>query len=104
MGVDDCDPNADCINLQGAYLCHCLEGYFGTGYTCKRTYIALRFVVIIFVAIAEFEEEPTTMAAPETTVVTTPEPTIVPPGIYVDPLVMMNYIDILQFQMSQRCV
>jgi hypothetical protein len=44
MGMDDCDDNGNCINLQGAYLCRCRDGYFGTGYTCKP-----------------FDEEPTVM-------------------------------------------
>ena len=35
MGTDECDRNAVCINLHGAYLCRCNNGYFGTGYTCK---------------------------------------------------------------------
>jgi len=33
-GIDDCDTNADCINLEGSYECKCHDGYSGDGVTC----------------------------------------------------------------------
>ena len=50
MELDECDDNAQCINLPGAYLCQCNDGYFGTGYTCKCTYIIISLVhVLVFI-------------------------------------------------------
>ena len=33
-GLDDCDPNATCINTIGSYDCMCNMGFTGDGFTC----------------------------------------------------------------------
>ena len=33
-GLDDCDANADCINLEGSYQCRCRDGFTGDGRVC----------------------------------------------------------------------
>lgn len=30
-----CDPNADCQNNDGSYLCSCQPGFIGDGKTCR---------------------------------------------------------------------
>ena len=30
-----CDPNADCTDLDGSYLCECRDGYSGNGEICE---------------------------------------------------------------------
>ena len=32
--LDDCDPNANCINIYGSYSCICNTGFTGDGFTC----------------------------------------------------------------------
>ena len=32
--LDDCDPNATCINTFGSYNCLCNTGFTGDGFTC----------------------------------------------------------------------
>ena len=32
--LDDCDPNANCINTFGNYSCICNTGFTGDGFTC----------------------------------------------------------------------
>ena len=32
--LDDCDPNATCINTFGSYDCMCNTGFTGDGFTC----------------------------------------------------------------------
>ena len=29
-----CDPNANCTNIDGGYMCMCLDGYMGDGEIC----------------------------------------------------------------------
>ena len=36
-GLDDCDDNADCINLVGSFQCVCWEGFTGDGKECLMT-------------------------------------------------------------------
>ena len=33
-GLDDCDPNANCTNTIGGYICTCNIGFTGDGYMC----------------------------------------------------------------------
>lgn len=33
-GDNNCSPNADCVNIPGAYQCQCRDGYEGDGLTC----------------------------------------------------------------------
>ena len=33
-GVSVCDPNAECINVVGSYLCVCKNGFTGDGSDC----------------------------------------------------------------------
>ena len=33
-GLDDCDPNANCINTFGSYDCNCKTGFIGDGFAC----------------------------------------------------------------------
>ena len=37
-----CDINADCFNLEGAYLCQCKSGYAGDGTYCRGQYLYFR--------------------------------------------------------------
>ena len=30
-----CDPNANCTNIDGGYMCMCLDGYMGNGEICQ---------------------------------------------------------------------
>ena len=30
-----CDPNANCSNIDGGYICTCLDGYMGDGEICQ---------------------------------------------------------------------
>ena len=30
-----CDPNANCTNIDGGYMCMCLDGYVGDGGICQ---------------------------------------------------------------------
>ena len=36
-GLDECNTNADCINIPGNYQCQCKSGYTGDGRTCIGT-------------------------------------------------------------------
>ena len=33
-GLDDCNQNANCINMFGSYSCICKTGFTGDGFTC----------------------------------------------------------------------
>lgn len=33
---NQCDEHAVCVNLNGAYTCHCIEGWYGDGFTCNQ--------------------------------------------------------------------
>ena len=35
-GVAKCDENADCININGSFVCICRRGFFGNGNYCMR--------------------------------------------------------------------
>ncbi|XP_030761458.1 multiple epidermal growth factor-like domains protein 8 isoform X2 [Sitophilus oryzae] len=38
LGLHDCHPQADCINTDGSFSCHCRKGYIGDGRSsCVRT-------------------------------------------------------------------
>ncbi|XP_055375614.1 multiple epidermal growth factor-like domains protein 8 isoform X2 [Condylostylus longicornis] len=38
LKIDSCSQNAECINTDGSYECHCRRGFIGNGRTeCKRT-------------------------------------------------------------------
>ena len=32
----NCDENAECINTEGSFCCHCNQGYIGNGKTCLQ--------------------------------------------------------------------
>ena len=34
-GVANCDPNADCFNTPGSFVCVCRAGFIGDGFTCS---------------------------------------------------------------------
>ena len=34
IGKHSCHVNADCLDTQGSYECHCKEGFFGNGTLC----------------------------------------------------------------------
>ncbi|XP_019621165.1 PREDICTED: IgGFc-binding protein-like [Branchiostoma belcheri] len=34
LGLDDCDPDAVCVNTHGSYKCECKPGFTGDGTTC----------------------------------------------------------------------
>ena len=33
--LNTCDPNANCTNTDGGYMCMCLDGYYGDGEICE---------------------------------------------------------------------
>ena len=33
--ADNCDPNANCTNTPGSFMCTCNQGYTGDGQTCN---------------------------------------------------------------------
>lgn len=33
-GTHDCDVNANCVDIQGSYICTCKENYTGNGTYC----------------------------------------------------------------------
>ena len=33
--LNTCDPNANCTNIDGGYICMCLDGYMGDGEICQ---------------------------------------------------------------------
>ena len=33
--LNSCDPNANCTNIDGGYMCMCLDGYMGDGEICQ---------------------------------------------------------------------
>ena len=37
LGLDNCSPNARCINTEGSFRCECLPGFTGDGVTCDGT-------------------------------------------------------------------
>ena len=37
LGLDNCSPNAVCINTIGSFRCECLPGFTGDGITCDGT-------------------------------------------------------------------
>ena len=37
-GINDCGPNAHCVNIPGAHICKCNEGFEGNGLACTGTY------------------------------------------------------------------
>lgn len=32
--LDNCDDNADCMNVEDGFMCTCIEGYTGNGTVC----------------------------------------------------------------------
>lgn len=38
LGIDDCHPNATCVNTPGSHACFCQPGFTGDGRTeCEQT-------------------------------------------------------------------
>ncbi len=35
LGVSNCDPNANCVDLEMGFECVCLPGYTGDGLSCS---------------------------------------------------------------------
>ena len=33
--ISKCDPNANCTDTDGGYLCYCSDGFSGTGFLCN---------------------------------------------------------------------
>ena len=53
--LDDCDPNATCINTFGSYNCLCNTGFTGDGFTCagqQSIGFLLEAVVIVYCCIS----------------------------------------------------
>ena len=42
--LDDCDPNANCMNTFGSYSCICNTGFTGDGFNCSGQYSQHPFV------------------------------------------------------------
>lgn len=40
-GMDSCDTNADCVNTEGSYQCHCRAGYKGNGTHCTSKVVVV---------------------------------------------------------------
>ena len=43
-GGNTCSPKAICLNMPGSFLCSCLSGYFGTGFSCARNLFFISFI------------------------------------------------------------
>ena len=41
IGTHECDLNANCTNMNGAYNCSCNKGYDGDGFNCTGNYAVL---------------------------------------------------------------
>ena len=37
--LNACDPNANCTNTDGGYMCMCLDGYYGDGEICEGMHV-----------------------------------------------------------------
>ena len=52
--VEVCEPNTNCVNLNGGYICSCKPGYLSNGEDmCERRYykgtlLVLSFIKIVF--------------------------------------------------------
>jgi len=42
-GTHVCDPNADCFDVYGSYMCTCNEGYYGDGLDCAPCTVCRQF-------------------------------------------------------------
>ena len=40
ISFNTCDPNANCTNTDGSYICTCLDGYYGDGEICEGMLVA----------------------------------------------------------------
>ena len=40
--MNDCHPNASCVNSQGSYNCSCDPTYIGNGVICKGKFVMFR--------------------------------------------------------------
>ena len=41
-----CDANAECLNVDGGYICYCEEGFTGDGTTCTCECFSFQFPLI----------------------------------------------------------
>ena len=41
-GMNDCHPNASCVNTQGSHNCSCNPTYFGNGSICEGKFVIFR--------------------------------------------------------------
>ena len=58
--MNDCHPNASCVNTQGSYNCSCNPTYIGNGAICEGKFVIFRLRNLITYdllnAIKEFAE------------------------------------------------
>ena len=40
--MNDCHPNASCVNTQGSHNCYCNPTYFGNGSICEGKFVIFR--------------------------------------------------------------
>ena len=46
-GLDNCDENANCTNLDDGFTCTCQSGYSGSGTFCSGMQFTLLYILLL---------------------------------------------------------
>ena len=55
--MNDCHPNASCVNSQGSYNCSCNPTYIGNGVICKGKFVMFRLRNLIVYVLLDVTKE-----------------------------------------------